>query len=547
MINKVKLTGIWLPIVATPASVLALSYVYPEIEITASNVISIAIAFSLGSLIIWSKNRIAVMNGVDNLPLIPIHTSTDPDFQYSYRTKALNKKPPKQFLFKTPSGIVFGKVGRLYVCVIPGAGKGVHVLCVGTSGSGKTSTILADTLLAAEINDSDITFLIIDPKGEILKKFMSQNRKVRVFNPRDRSQSGFDPFYDLSEASSEYEILTSIRRVVYSLIPQKREKKDPFWTDGPRNILMGIFLYGWINKGLRDLPSLVDYTLSKNLKTLINEVLEDVDEYSIIHKYLISFGGEETADETIASLSMNIANAVNLFATDETLRYLLSNLCSERITPYDLEKNINVDVQIADEFLDEYSRVLSLFIGTFCTAFTRRPEGSKPIVMMLDEVGRIAHEGQIEGLQQTLQIGRSRGISVICCTQTWSAIQAVYAEGDAADMLNNFSYRVILQAQPELKDVCEMAIKGFGKYTEKKRTENAGKQKSASYAFEEKNVLREADLLTLPSKNKLVWLSPSGAFMLKRAPYFDDPILKKEAENIRLNAELEDSEKGRQA
>ena len=104
-------------------------------------------------------------------------------------------------------------------------------------------------------------------------------------------------------------------------------------------------------------------------------------------------------------------------------------------------------------------------------------------------------------------------------------------------MLNNFAYRVILQAQPESKDVTDMAIKAFGKYTEKKRGYTNGKQKSYNYNFEEKSILRESDLLTLPAKNKVILLSPYGAYMIQKLPYYRDSILGNLAKNIKKQKE----------
>ena len=106
-------------------------------------------------------------------------------------------------------------------------------------------------------------------------------------------------------------------------------------------------------------------------------------------------------------------------------------------------------------------------------------------------------------------------------------------------MLTNFSYRVFLQAQPESKDV-EMAIKAFGKFTEKKKSINTGKNKNYSYQFEEKDILQASDLLTLPDKNRIVVLSPFGAYMLTRCQYFKDTKLRKIADHIRIERNHEE-------
>lgn len=85
-----------------------------------------------------------------------------------------------------------------------------------------------------------------------------------------------------------------------------------------------------------------------------------------------------------------------------------------------------------------------------------------------------------------------------------------------------------------------MAVKAFGKFNEKKKSVSTGKNKSYSYQFEEKDILQASDLLTLPDKNKVVILSPYGAYMLSRCQYFRDTRLRKIADRIKVERNHED-------
>lgn len=533
--NWLAYTGLWIPVPLTVLTVYIIAFFNPRYNWTMDMVTSLFAFSFVIPLYVWSMNSIAKRNGMEKFPLFPTNTSTNPMYQTSGRMAAMNKRPPKELLFDKPQGIVFGKYGAKYVCIEPGKKGAAHTLVVGGSGSGKTSSVIADVLLASNLQKDEkrmFTSIVVDVKGELEQKFFYPDDKLAVFNPRDRNKWGFDFLYDINDSSSEADILSTLRRVVYSLVPMNANLNgDRFWIDGPRNILLGLFLYSWEHKGYRTLPDLVDFVLSKNLKELINEVLADVDEYSVISKFLVSFGGEDVADETISSLSMNVGNALQLIATDETIRYLLRE-CDRKITPTFIEQGINIDLQIEDAFLEQYSPILRLALSTCCNAICRRPEGSKPVLMILDELGRLAHAGQIEGLQQVLQIGRSRGCNTILCLQSWSAMESVYHEGDCKDMLNNLQYRLVLQSAPDAKDTTDMCIKAFGKYLEKKRSVSTGKSKSYSYSFEEKNVLEETDLLSLPEKNKVILMSPYGAFLLNKCQYFNYSILKRIAEDI---------------
>lgn len=537
--NWLRYTGLWLPPPVTVGIAVIMYYCYCPIDLILS-VSMCALVLSLAmSLQIWSLNRIAKQNGLTDYPLIPYNVDQNPYYQVSYRTKALSKKPDKRLLCKDPQGIILGRVDSKYLSILPGITPGAtHTLVLGTSGSGKTSSVLLSTLLAGH-NNKEITFLTVDVKGELLKKGFSPNDKVAVFNPRRRDLYGFDFLYDVNEKSTESEVIEALRRVIYSLIPLKHTG-DEFWPVAARTVLLGLFLYGWEYQQCYTLPQLVDFALSKNLNMLITDILAEAEDNSVVTRLLSSYGGDCVAEETLGSISSNIGNALQLFSSDSNLRYLTRE-APKKITPELLEQGISIDLFVEDRDLETYAPILSLAVAT-CITYLSSPSREKAVtqdplhsqvVFVLDELGRLP---EIQGLPSILQIGRSRGCTVIGCLQSWSSAEEHYGEKVAQDMLTNFSYRVFLQCQSESKDV-DMAVKAFGKYTEKKKSVNTGKNKNYSYQFEEKDILQASDLLTLPDKNRIVVLSPFGAYMLTRCQYFKDTKLSKIADQIKNDRE----------
>lgn len=541
--NWLRYTGLWLPPPVTVGIAVIMYYCYCPIDLILS-VSMCALVLSLAmSLQIWSLNRIAKQNGLTDYPLIPYNVDQNPYYQVSYRTQALGKKPDKRLLYKDPQGIVLGKVDSKYLSILPGITPGAtHTLVLGTSGSGKTSSVLLSTLLARHINKEKYAFLLVDVKGEMLQKGFAPNDKVAVFNPRRRDLYGFDFLYDINDKSTESEVIEALRRVIYSLIPLKHTG-DEFWPVAARTVLLGLFLFAWEYQQCYTLPQLVDFALSKNLNMLITDALAEAEENSVVTRLLSSYGGDCVAEETLGSISSNIGNALQLFSSDSNLRYLTKE-ADRKITPELLEQGISIDLFVEDRDLETYAPILSLAVAT-CITYLSSPAREKAVaqdplhsqvVFILDELGRIP---EIQGLPSILQIGRSRGCTVLGCLQSWSSAEDHYGEKVAQDMLTNFSYRVFLQAQPESKDV-DMAVKAFGKYTEKKKSVNTGKNKNYSYQFEEKDILQASDLLTLPDKNRIVVLSPFGAYMLTRCQYFKDTKLKKIASHIMAERNNED-------
>lgn len=538
-----KYTGLWLPPPLTMLIGLITYYCYCPINVIIGLMVCALLLGMAISLWIWSQNSIAKQNGLTDYPLIPYHTDQNPYYQVSYRTQALNKKPDKRLLCKDPQGIILGKADNKYLSILPGITPGAtHTLVLGTSGSGKTSSVLLSTLLARHINKEKYAFLLVDVKGELLQKGFSPDDKVAVFNPRRRDLCGFDFLYDVNEKSTESEVIEALRRVIYSLIPLIHTGEE-FWPIAARTVLLGLFLFAWEYQQCYTIPQLVDFALSKNLNTLISDIMAEAEDNSVVTRLLSPYGGDCVAEETLGSISSNIGNALQLFSSDANLRYLTRE-APKKITPELLEKGISIDLLIEDRDLETYAPILSLAVAT-CITYLSSPAREKAVaqdplhsqvVFMLDELGRIP---EVQGLPSILQIGRSRGCTVLGCLQSWSSAEDHYGEKVASDMLTNFSYRVFLQAQPESKDV-EMAVKAFGKFNEKKKSVSTGKSKSYSYQFEEKDILQASDLLTLPDKNKVVILSPYGAYMLSRCQYFRDTRLRKIADRIKVERNHED-------
>lgn len=542
--NWLKYSGLWLPPPLIILTGLLTYYGYCSVNVIIGAAMCALLLGLAVSLRIWSLNSIAKRNGLTDFPLIPYNTDQNPYYQISYRTQALCKKPDKRLSEKEPKGIVLGKSDGRYMSIQPGITPGAtHTLVLGTSGSGKTSSVLLSTLLANSISEDKYAFVLVDVKGELLQKGFSPDDKVAVFNPRRRDLCGFDFLYDVNEKSTEAEVIEALRRVIYSLIPLKHTGGDEFWPVAARTVLLGLFLFAWEYQQCYTLPQLVDFALSKNLNTLISDVIAEAEENSVVTRLLSSYGGDCVAEETLGSISSNIGNALQLFSSDSNLRYLTKE-ADRKITPELLEQGISIDLLIEDRDLETYAPILSLAVAT-CITYLSSPSREKAVtqdplhsqvVFVLDELGRLP---EIQGLPSILQIGRSRGCTVIGCLQSWSAAEEHYGEKVAQDMLTNFSYRVFLQAQPESKDV-EMAVKAFGKFTEKKKSINTGKNKNYSYQFEEKDILQASDLLTLPDKNRIVVLSPFGAYMLTRCQYFKDTKLRKIASHIMAERNNED-------
>lgn len=524
----IKYTGLWTIPAITIVCVAVGSVLH--INILSEHIISIiACSFPI-PLYIWSKNIIAKYNNIPSFPIFPFKyiTDTNPYYQSTNRFKNISKDVPDMLLDKKPQGIILGKSDNSgkYVRLLPDSCKASHCLVLGGSGSGKTSSVLLSTVIAAQsCADNTPTFVYMDIKGELTKKgFINPNKALAVFNPRDRKTYGFDFLCGLNPNSTENEIYTVMKRLLFSLVPANNKAKDSFWIDAPRNIILGAFIHGYQYMKFNNIVDLVDYILSENIVKLIPRIISETQRNSIVYKLMVPFSvGEEDATDTLNSISLCIINSLSLIASDEDLRFLLKEK-NEKITPDFPDKKINVALQINDSDIEIYAPIINMILSAFNHKFSQRAEGSSPVILLIDELSRIccALHSPIEGLQSLLQIGRSRGISVLLATQSIDALKDAYSDGAIQDMLCNITYRCILQCRPDDKSTVDMIVNSFGKYEETKRSVSIGKSSSNSYSFEDKDIIRTSDLISLPEKHKEILIAPQGAYIINTCQYFKD-------------------------
>ena len=524
----IKYTGLWTVPAITAAVVGAGGILH--INILIEDVITIALCTLPVPLYIWSRNMVAKSNHIPSFPVFPFKyiTDTNPYYQATNRYKSLSVNVPDCLIDKEPQGIILGKLcntGR-YVRLLLDDGKANHCLVLGGSGSGKTSSILLSTIIAAQADpDNSPTFVYIDVKGELTKKgFLNSKKKLAVFNPENRKTFGFDFLFGLDDSSTENEVYTVMRRLVFSLIPTDSKEKDSFWINAPRNVILGAFIHGYQYMRFDNIVDLVDYVLSENLIKLIPRIVSETQKNSIVYKLLVPFVvGEDDANDTLNSISMSIINSLSLIASDENLRFLLRER-EDKITPDFPDKKISVAIQINDADIEVYAPILNMILSAFNHQFSQRTDGSASVILLIDELSRIccALHSPVEGLQTLLQIGRSRGISVLLATQSIEALKDAYSEGALQDMLCNVTYRCILQCRPDDKSMVDMIVGSFGKYEETKRSICVGKSNSNNYSFEDKDIIKTTDLLTLPEHHKEILIAPQGAYIINTCRYFKD-------------------------
>lgn len=416
--------------------------------------------------------------------------------------------------------IVIGRYKGQYVC--RSIREDAHYLILGGAGSGKSSGIIIPTLLC----NPDSSSFILDIKGELSEKAVKAgDERIRIFNPQDRGQWGYDPFFNLTDSSTEQEQFEVMQSISFSLITLPADIKDPFWKNSARNMLTGLFLYHY-RQGRHDMAAIVDEILGRPIADSVSDAMENAKTASICYKYLVQFSN--MSEETISGIFAELANALAIFATDADIRYALS-VNPRRVNPQMLEDGYSIFLVIREDKLSAYYNLLQLIINQTLAELEKRPEDARPVIFMIDELPRILSAGKIERLLDASRTLRSRRVRLVLVTQSLEALEIAFCENEAVDLLSNCSYKIILDSSSSKsqKLVCDWA----GTYKERKQSVSGQRQRTTSY--EDKDILRPSDLMTLDRSGELILISPYGYNRIEKCPYYSDRYFKPLADDIR--------------
>ena len=432
--------------------------------------------------------------------------------------------PPvdKAMLYKKPMGVVFGKYKGKYVCR-PITADG-HVFLIGGSGVGKSSTVVIPTLLS----NPGTRIFAVDIKGELSYKTVKYgNKHVLIFNPQDRKSYGWNPFFNLKKSSSDQEILETMQVIVFSLISLGADMKDAFWKNSARNLLLGLMVY-YYKAGTVNFIGIIDEILNKPVRDSIKAVMDNAKDNSIERRYITQFSSME--DETLGGIDADMRNHLVVFANDQDIRFAFKDNGS-KIHPRVLEKGYSVYLAIREEKLTAYYDVLQLIINQTLAELEKRPEDSKPIIFIIDELPRILSAGKIDRLLDAARTLRSRKVVLFLVAQSTEALMDAFTENQVADLISNCAYNVVLSAST--RKTQDMVCRWCGKYKVRKQSWNLnGSDRRVSVSFEEKDIVEPSDLKMLDKAGEAILISPWGYNRIKKCPYYKDKIMGPKSQEI---------------
>ena len=443
---------------------------------------------------------------------------------------------PKELLRDKPIGgdFILGERNGKYVCV--NLQKiDTHFSILGTSGTGKTSCLLLNNLI---LNES-MGALILDVKdSELFRKSTKiGDPRVERFDPSfyDGSTWGFDPFYNLGDNPSEYEILDAIQLIANSLISIPSDAKDPFWKQNAKNLFMGMSIY-FYGEGKHDLISIVDAILGAPIEESISTILSKVSNTSSVYKYLVQFGN--MAIETLSGIYSELASNLTIFANHPGIRYAFGDKCKRKITPLDLEEKKRIFLCVNQTQLTTMDIVVRLILDVMMYGLQMRGHGKnenelEPIFFVIDELPQLLNNGPLSQLIQGLRVLRSSKVRMILAYQTKESLMSAYSENQVIDLVSNTNYMVVLNggnSTNTMRMICDLV----GSFYEKNRSFQGKNHKQTTISFEDEKIIKESDINKLPLDNNALVLSPSGWMIVKKSPYYKCKYIAPKSREIEL-------------
>lgn len=336
-----------------------------------------------------------------------------------------------------------------------------NVMVVGSSGSGKTSTLIVPNLMTGEHS-----VVVSDPKGSILTQYGEELEKlydIRVLNIKDLSKSmHYDP---LKYVTCEEDVLLLAHIMVYNgCSGEKTHSSDPFWDQMSVKLLCAIIGYLKTTAPERDqimdkviqLLQMAHYEdVGESPLDILFEDLEREPELSSKCRFFLDSYNAVKSGATITKQSVvisamsalahfSLSDAREMTRFDEMNMYDFVNNTKSGKPPaiFVITDDINPEKNFIATIL--YTQLLSLL----CKAADNSPSGAlkTPAVFFLDDFATV---GRIPNFDSIISNIRSRNISVMIALQNESQLFAIYGERAKTIIGNCYYYIYMGSTDPE--------------------------------------------------------------------------------------------------
>ena len=460
------------------------------------------------------------------------------------RRKAQNPPVDKRWRRTRPEGVVLGKVGRNWYCVPEkAAGHGYemqHVLVIGGSGTGKTSSVFAESILQnyqdmVEHPERAFRFLAVDIKGELHKTFCPPLLSIEndpddanpyyLLDPIDRDHSvGFDPFGLIDETPyADRDLIIQVSSDIASSFVSVSEK-DRYFSANALTLLSG-FVAACIESSPRiEMVDMMHRILTEGVKTVMKEVYAEALPESATRFFLGRFQDKGDDNESFDDIASTMTTALNAFALNSVSYMLKDN--PRKISVSAIRKK-SIILSVPDSMLDEntFAPVYRMILTCMQRyLISRIPEkGTPATVLFYDELfslGGSETGSGIPGLQHFMSIARQYGCAVVAAIQSEKMLTKQYGK-DGAKILEDNMLKCILQITDG--DTIRSAIDWTGKYVERKVSTSNSRKMTSNISWTREPVFDSSDFSSLVGQQKVIVVPLNDGFSrITKSQWFNE-------------------------
>ena len=363
--------------------------------------------------------------------------------------------------------------------------RNLNILVIGGSGAGKTRFYALPNILNA-----NCSFIILDPKGEILRAtgnvLRSKGYEIKVLDllHMDRSHC-YNPFEYLRNVD---DIQRLVSNIFASSTPKGAQSQDPFWDNAASILLKAVICLLWFEapKEEQNFDMVLEVLRSAQVKEedesfqspmdLLFEKVRDKDPSHIAVKFYDDF--KQAAGKTMKSIlitllskleKFNIPSLAQLTMTDEMdLRSIGKRKTAVFAIIPDNDTSFNFLVSIL------YTQLFQMLFEEADLA----PNGRLPVHVhfVMDEFANVALPSDFDKLLATM---RSREISVSIILQNLAQLKALY-EKEWESIVGNCDEFLYLGGNEQ--STHEYVSKLLGKETIDTNTYGQSKGRNGSYS-----------------------------------------------------------------
>ena len=327
-----------------------------------------------------------------------------------------------------------------------------NVLVVGTSGAGKTRSIVSPNILQASGS-----YIIVDPKGNLYGKYANYLRargysvqKLNFAYPMDPETNSYNFFQYIRDDQDIRKIAHMLINTGYS--DSKSHSPDPFWDESGELLLVALIGYLFYHYDSREC------TLS-NVLQLVQAC--EIGEYSDHEQSPLDYMFEEIgkADsedssykaykrlrqapaKTLKSILVTVSAKLAVFDSKELRRlFERDTVCISKIG--EQKRALFVVVSDTDRSMDPMANLFfTQAINELCRTADERPGQRLPVDVrfILDDFATNVRIGEFPRMVASI---RSRGISTMLMIQAESQLKNAYGE-DGRTIIGNCDTYVYL-------------------------------------------------------------------------------------------------------